>query len=269
MNVYLLELRNLRKSAALGALFISAILLLMLAFFPSMQTDAMKALANAELQGIDPAILAVLGMSEMMDFSQITNFFGYIIQFIMLIIIIITTQHAMSILIKEETDGTIEFLGAKPISRAAIFTQKLLAHFTVFVFTMLVYIVTTTVGYLLFSDYSFAAALEEASIFFGAIFFVGTIFSSLGLLLSAFLRSSKGAAGITIAIVFGTFLLGILSVLVKDLDFLIWVSPLDWIKAAKLMSKGILWQEWIIGITCSIACICAAWLRYRKKDLLI
>lgn len=76
-------------------------------------------------------------------------------------------------------------------------------------------------------------------------------------------------SGITIAIVFGTFLFGIMSVVVKPLDFLIWFSPMDRIKTHKLMTEGILLGEWIVGIFVIIACTLVSWLYYRKKDLLI
>lgn len=269
MNIYFLELRNIRKSAITSTIFISLVLFMMLAFFPSMQNESMKALTGAKLESIDPAVLAALGMSELMDFTVITNFFGYVLQFVALVIMVLVTQQTVSLLIKEETDGTIEYLCAKPVSRNEIYVQKLLAHLTTFIIMTAVYIVVTTAGYMMFSDFGFVDALKEVMLFFSAIFFVGLVFSSLGLLLSSLLKTSKGAAGITVAIVFGTFLLGILSALIKDLDFLKWLSPMDWIKAKKLLSEGILMQEWIIGISVIVLCSLAAWLRYRKKDLLI
>ena len=269
MSIYCLELRNIRKSATIGTVLVCAIFVLLLAFFPSLQTESMKALTGAKLESIDPAVLAALGITELMDFTVITNFFGYVLQFITLAIMVMVTQQAVSLFIKEETDGTIEYLGAKPVSRADIFIQKTLAHLTVFVLMVVCYATVTVTGYVLFAKYNLGAAIKEAAIFFGAIFFVGLVFSSLGVLLSTLLKSNKGAAGITIAIVFGTFLFGILSALIKELDFLIWFSPMDWIKAKKLLNEGILTQEWLIGIVVITGCISAAWLRYRKKDLLI
>ena len=269
MSIYLLELRNIRKSAILATLSISAVFIMLLAFFPSMQTESMKALTGAKLESIDPAVLAALGMSEVMDFTVITNFFGYVLQFITLVIVVAITQQAVSLLIKEETDGTIEYLYAKPVSRSDIFWQKLLAHLTVVVLMMLSYIVVTIAGYMLFADYRFGAAAKETFVFFGAIFFVDLVFSALGIWVSSMLRSNRSAAMVTITIVFGTFLFGILSVLIKKLDFLIWLSPLDWIKAKKLLNVGILPQEYAVGIAVIVFGMVSAWLHYLKKDLLI
>jgi len=234
-----------------------------------MQTESMKALAGAKLEGIDPAILEALGLTNMMDFTVITNYFGYVLQFITLAVMVIVTQRAVGLLLKEETDGTIEYLYSKPVSREEIFLQKTLALLAS-LFTMTVsFIVVTVVGYLLVTDYRFEEAVREACVFYGSIFFVGLVFSCVGILISALLRGGKGIGGITIGIVFGTFILGVASLTVKKLEFLIWFSPMDWIKANKLMTQGILPEEWAVGIAVILVCTAAAWILYRKKDLLV
>lgn len=269
MNIFLLELRNLRKSALTAGISIAAVILAMLAFFPSMQSESMQALAGAKMEGMDPALLAAFGLSELVDFSQITNFFGYALQFITLALMVVLTQQAVGLLIKEETEGTIEFLFARPVSRTEIFTQKLLAHIVVWISMCAGFFVTTVAGYLWVSDYSLAQAVRESGIFYGAIFFVGLVFSAGGVLLSTCLRSGRSISGVTIALVFGTFILGLMSVVVQALDFLVWFSPMDWIKSGKLMSRGILPEEWLVGTFVILVSTAAAWLVYRKKDFLV
>ncbi len=269
MNLFLLELRNLRKSALTIGISFIAVILAMLAFFPSMQSESMQALAGAKLEGMDPAVLAAFGLSELLDFSQITNFFGYALQFITLALMVVLTQQAVGLLIKEETEGTIEFLFAKPVSRGEIFTQKLLAHLVIWLLMCLAFFVTTVAGYLWVSDYSFAQAVKECAILYGAIFFVGLVFSAGGMLLSACLQSGRSISGVTIALVFGTFILGLMSVIIEALDFLIWFSPMDWIKSGKLMNQGILPEEWLVGGSVILVSMMAAWLVYRRKDFLV
>ncbi|MDL2324274.1 ABC transporter permease [Ruminococcaceae bacterium OttesenSCG-928-A16] len=269
MNIFLLEVRNLRRSALTGALSISGVIIVLLAFFPAMQSESMQALAGAKLEGIDEAVLQAVGLSVMFDFSVITNFFGYAIQYVTLAIMVLIVQRAVALLIKEETDGTIEYLCAKPVSRDDIMLQKLLAHLVLVVCTMAVYAVVTVASYLAVSDFTFSQAVKEVSIIFGAMLFVALVFSAIGVLASTLIKSSRGVAGVTVGLVFGTFVLGILSVVIPKLDFLLWLSPMDWVKTEKLMSEGILVQEWIVGFAVIVCGIGAAWLRYRKKDLLI
>lgn len=269
MNIYLLELRNLRKSAISAALSVSGVIIVLLAFFPAMQNESMQALAGAKMAGMDEAVLQALGLSAMLDFTVITNFFGYAVQYVALAIMVLIVQRAVALFIKEETDGTIEYLCAKPVSRDDITFQKLLAHLTVAFVMIATYTVVTVAGYLAVSDYTFGQAVQEAAIIFGAILYVALVFSAIGVLASTLIKSSKGVAGVTVGLVFGTFLIGILSVVIPKLDFLKWLSPMDWIKTEKLMNEGILPEEWIVGIAVIAVCTCAAWLRYRKKDLLI
>ncbi len=269
MNVFFLELRNLRKSIIMSTVSICGVIYFMLIFFPSMQTESMKALAGAKLEGIDPALLEALGLTQMMDFTIITNYFGYALQFITLAVMVVITQRAVGLLSKEEADGTIEYLGSKPVSRWEIFYQKGLAHLVSCLIMLGTYIVVTVAGYLQVTDYTFGEAVEEALILYGSILFVGIVFSAVGILISALLRSGKGMGGIAIGIVFGTFIIGVCSAVIPSLDFLIWFSPMDWIKTNKLMTEGILPAEWIVGGSVIIGCTVAAWLQYRKKDLLV
>lgn len=269
MTVFSLETRNLRKSAVAWAISISAVVLLMLAFYPSMKTEAMQAIANAKLDSIDPAVLAVMGIKEIPDFTVITNFYGYILQFINLALMVFVTHQTVALLVKEESDGTIEYLYAKPVSRKTILVQKTAAHLAAFVLMLLVITAVTVAGYLAFSDFTLAQSLKENAILYGSVLYVGLIFSAVGLLASALVRSNRSAAAITIGIVFGTFVLGAVSELVKGLNFLIYLSPMDWIKVQKLMTVGIRPGEWAIGLGLIVACPLLAWLRYHKKDLLI
>lgn len=269
MNVFLLELRNNRKSTIISTISISAAIILMLLFYPSMKNESMKALAGAKLEGMNPDLLEAVGLSRVMDFTVITNFFGYVLQFITLAIMVLVTQRAVGILSREEAEGTIEYLSSKPVSRWEIFYQKALAHVIYLLFMTVAFMVVTVAVYLYVSDYTFGKALKEAAIFFGSILFVSFIYSAVGILISALLKGGKGIEGFSAGIVFGTFITGICSAIIDSLDFLIWLSPMDWIKTQKLMNEGILTGEWIVGSAIVVLCTVAAWLRYRKKDLLI
>lgn len=269
MKLFLLELRNIRKSVLAWTLSVSGVILLMLAFYPSMKTEAMQALTNAKLDSLDPAVLAAFGLTEIPDFTVITNFFGYMLQFITIALMVFVSNQAVTLLVKEESDGTIEYLYAKPITRLNLLLQKSLAHIVSFCLMLAIFMIVTVSGYLAFSDFTFTESLKETLIFYGAIMYVGFIFSSVSLLASTLIKSSRSAAGVTIGIVFGTFVLGATSSVVNKLEFLKYFSPMDWIKVQKLMNDGIGTAEWIIGISIIIVCSIAAWVRYRNKDLLV
>lgn len=199
----------------------------------------MKELAGAKMEGIDPKLLLALGIDKLMDFTVITNFFGYVLQYMTLAIMVFVTQVAVNSLVKEETDGTIEFLYSKPISRSAIFIQKILANTLNFIFLLAALGIITVVGYVSFSEYNLTDSIKEVGILYSSMFYIGLVFMSLGILLSSLLKSSKGSSGIVIAIIFGTFILGIIGVIINDLSFLSYFSPIDWVKTQKLIAYGI------------------------------
>ncbi|HHY83707.1 MAG TPA: ABC transporter permease subunit [Clostridiales bacterium] len=268
MNVFLLELRNTWKSVFKWTVILGIISFLMLAFFPSMQTESMKELAGAKLEGVSPELLAALGLSKMMDFTIITNYYGYVLQYMTLAVMVFAAQLSVSSLVKEETDGTIEFLYSKPISRSAIFVQKLITNLVSFISMLLVLAVIAIVGYVSFSEYTLGESIKEVSILYGAILYIGIIFMSVGTLLSSIMKTSKGPSGVAIGIVFFTFVIGITGILNNNLSFLSNLSPMDWIKTNKLMTEGILTKEWIIGIVTIIVSTIAAHEIYKRKDLL-
>ncbi len=267
MNVFWLELKNTWKSTLKWTIALCAITFLMLAFFPSMQTEGMKELAGAKLEGIDPMLLEALGLSEMADFTVITNYFGYLLQFTSLAIMVFVMQLAVNSLVKEETDGTIEFLYSKPITRSRIYVQKTLATALSFFLLNVELYIFTVAGYVSFSEYSFAKSIEELGRLYGAVMFAGFVFMALGMLFSSLIKGSKGSSGIVMAVVFGTYILGIMGVIVSELGFLSEISPMEWIKARKVLTNGISVKEWIIGLSVIASSFLAAHEIYKKRDL--
>ena len=268
MSIFCLELRTSRRSALLWTLFIGAVILLLLSFYPSMKTEAMQALADAKLENISPAVLAVLGLAAIPDFTVITNYFGYVLQFIVLAFAVFAVNSAVRLLVKEEGEGTVEFLYSKPVSRTDIFIQKVLSHLALCTAMVLCFAAVTVTGYMLFSDFRFAEAVRESLIFYSAVLFIAAVFSSVGFLVSAVLKNSRSSSGAAIGIVFGTFVLGAVSAAAERFAFLIYFSPMDWIKVQKLMTGGIRPAEFITGIIICIVCPAAAYRFYMKKDLL-
>ncbi|MEM5818018.1 MAG: ABC transporter permease subunit, partial [Desulfitobacterium hafniense] len=148
MNVFRLELKNTWKSTLIWAVSLSMTIFVLLAFFPAMQTESMKGLAGIKMEGLDPALLEALGLSELTDFTVLTNYFGYILQYINLAIMVYVTLVAVNSLVKEETEGTIEFLYSKPVARTSIVFWKTLANICSFLMLLVVLWLVTVLGYL-------------------------------------------------------------------------------------------------------------------------
>ena len=62
------------------------------------------------MAGMPDDILQVLGFESFPDFSKIDQFFGYIIQYVMMALLVYSISLGLNTFLKEEKDGTIEFL---------------------------------------------------------------------------------------------------------------------------------------------------------------
>jgi len=267
MNIIRLELKNIHKSLLFWVVCIGSIVFFMLAFFPNMQSESMQQLARAKMEGMDPALLAAFGLDVMPDFTNITEFFGYVFQYITIAIMVFITQKAISLLIREETDGTIEFLYGRPVSRREIFFQKLVSLFISYLMLLIGVSCVSILGYHFFSEKNIIEGIKEIFIMFGGVLYAGMIFLSIGLLISTVIKSDKRSSAATIFVVFGTYMLGIMAVVVEELDFLLYFSPTEWIKAEKILTKGISALEWGIGLSTIIISIISASILYAKKDM--
>lgn len=269
MNIVRLELKNNFKGLLTWIISLSIIILILLVFFPSMQTEGMKSLTNVKMEGINPAILASLGLEVLVDFSILTNYFGYLFQFVALATTIFITQGAFNLLIKDEVDGTIEYIYSKPISRRKLFFSKLMSLIIQYAILIFVLFIISFILYLIYGDLSLLQSLKETSILFGGLYFIGLIYLAIGILLSMLVKTYKGNSGVGIGVVMFSFILGVLSTIVEKLDKLSLFIPIKWIEYQKVLNEGFYLKEITIGIFVVLIFIYISYKKYEIRDLLI
>ncbi len=269
MEIFKLEIRNTWKNTLAWAVMLAVILFMMLAFFPSMKSDAMQQLANAKLESMSPAVLAIFGLETIPDFSKINVYFGYIMQYFTMSLGVFCAIRGLNTLIQEETEGTIEYLYAKPVSRKQIVLQKIAANLLSFMILIGWLIAVTLASYLIFAEEIVGSSFRQILNFYLGSFFVGVIFMMIGLLLSALLKSSRQTASFAMGLVFGSFFMGILSALVKDLKALVILSPIDWVKDSGGLVIGPDRLQTTVGLAVIVLSILGALIYYQKKDLII
>ena len=98
-----------------------------MAFFPTMAEEGLQEL----MAGMSDDILQVLGFESFPDFSKIDQFFGYIIQYVMMALLVYSISLGLNTFLKEEKDGTIVFLYAQPITRTKLVLDKLMGNLMV------------------------------------------------------------------------------------------------------------------------------------------
>jgi len=271
--IFKLEFKSTVKSLWLWSGIVVLTLILFMAIYPSMQGPAMKDLIESKMGAMPEGLLAAVGLDDMPDLADISQYFAYTFQYIMLAGGIYAAILGASTLIKEESDGTIEYLYAQPVTRSQIAWGKLLSSFiTLAAFYMIITIVSGILFLAFRPEGSNLMTLVGGmkTMITGAMF-TGVIFLCIGFLVSTLLKSAKQASPIAIGIVFGTYVLGIFSKTVSDnvdfMKYLKYISPLDYAMPLNTLKNGFDPLCLLIGAGIIIVSIPVAFLVYRRKDL--
>ncbi|HBY19606.1 MAG: hypothetical protein A2Y24_00085 [Clostridiales bacterium GWE2_32_10] len=270
MNVYLVETKRLIKSFLIWSIVIIILLSLFMSFFPSMATSDMAELVKAKINAIPPAMRNAFGINQMLDFSDLLQYLAYVLQFIFIAACIYAAILGASALIKEESEGTIEFLYAKPISRVNIVTMKLLSNLTILLlFNLMIYIVCI-IFCEIFKEpgYQYIIIL---TIMFKSMFATQMVFLGIGFLVSTILRRYSYAMPIALGIFFTTYILGIFSGVIDKIKWLEYLSPYHYTVPLTVLKQNGNIEP--LKITLMLAIIASSifftYIRYYKKDLLI
>jgi len=173
------------------------------------------------LASLPEAALDAMGIDLELFFSAV-GFYSYVFTYIGLAAAIQAMSLGMGILSKENRMKTADFLMSKPKSRSSIFLAKLAACLCSLFVTGAVFFLAAWLSILTMTggDFAFAPfALISLS-----FLLLQMIFLSVGLLAAALVGRIKSVVSVTIGIVFGVFLLGIISSIAGS-EALRWLSP--------------------------------------------
>ena len=269
MNIFKFELKRNLKSLIYWSIGTSAIIILFMSLFPSMESMGMKELVGDKLDALPPAILEMFNFSSATDFSNINDYLGYCLQYVAMAFGIYGAILGINSIVEEESEGTIEFLYSKPVSRSKILWSKVLSIVVCFyIYVIIVGAVTMGISLLVKPEdiESFTLMMDLKSIFIG-LAFLGYIFMSLGTFISTILKKGKMATSIGVGIFFGTYILGIVSKLKEEFSFIKYFSPYEWVIPINIIKDGFEMKFIIIGFLLIVIALGSANIIYRKKDL--
>lgn len=264
MNIYLRELRVNLRSVLIWSAAIGALTFLTMAVFPSMANDT-KAIEEL-IKQLPEGLIKAFGMDKL----KLNEIMGYYATKAYLMVIlfggIFAVLQGSNILAKEESEKTVEFLLAKPVTRNEVVTAKALAAMTnVLLFNILVTLIT----YLSFEIYKDGPYSQKAFWLLAlACFLAQLTFTNLGLLLSQFIRKKRAVLSAGIGLVLGTYFLSIMAELQDDFNFLGYFTPFKYASAVDIIAdeqiKGV---YLLIMLVVNLACLAAVYLIYNRKDI--
>ena len=159
-----------------------------------------------------------------MDISSIDTAFGWLktegFVFVLLITGIYSGILGSNILLKEESDKTIEYLNSVPVTRKNIVINKILCGL------LYIILMIAIIGIFNFIGLSLSGEFDKKSYILLSItsLFTSIVIFAICLFLSTFTHKTKKTLGISLGIVFASYFLNIISEMGESTEFLKYIS---------------------------------------------
>ncbi len=262
MNIFLHELKAYRKSTFIWTASLMAIVVFFLSLFPAIAKDYGE--FSKVLEGYPEGVRKALGL-EIESFGNVLGFYSYVFIYISLCGAIQAMILGTSIISKEVREKTADFLLTKPVTRTKVMSSKIFAGVFSLVITNVFYLVATIMmaQHVKTADYSSKSIiLLSVSLFITQLLFFG-----IGILISVVFPKIKAVLSISLAIVFGFFLVGMV-VATDESNAKRFLSPFKYFEPKYIIAHSKFESQFLIAsIGMIIVSIFASYLIYKKRDI--
>lgn len=262
MNIFWQELRYYRRSVIIWVLVLCTILLVFLSIYQSLasQIDTFREVVSHYPR----ALLSAINFRFEMFYS-IYGYFGYILTFVWVAGAIQAMGYGASVISKEVTDKTADFLLAKPVSRNRMLTEKFAAVIFLIIITNICFIATALVGAKLFSTNSFNIKLYV--MLAATLFFIQLFFLSLGFLAGTVLPKIKTVVSVTLPTVFVLFIIASFGGILDRPEFY-YLTPFKYFDSIYIYQHASYEPKYLWVLFGFIAsCLITSYIVYNKKDI--
>ena len=263
MNIYLFEVKSLRKSTFIWVCSMLALAALYLSIYPSVAKDAAdfrKLLGN-----YPPAVQAMLGIN-LDTIASVNGFYSMIFSFILLCAAIQAMNMGIGVFAKESKNRTSDFLLVKPVSRTTILSSKLFAVFTMVVITNAVFLLAVVGMVKLFISEQFD---EDVFLLMNlSLFFIQLIFVAIGMVFAVFFKKLKNTIPLSLGVVFGFYLIGALLAVGKEEETLRFLSPFKYFDVTYVLDHHSYEVSYLLlSIIIIVLSVTVSYVVYNKKDI--
>lgn len=262
MNVYLQELKMLRGSFAVWTLSLLALAAMYVSVYPAFSHDT-QALTEMIAHMSD----AYRNIFSAGGFEMFT-FLGFLANILSLLLLaggIQAMNMGITLANRERLAQTTDFLLAKPVARWRIFGYKLLAHLTVLAVTSLVLIAAIYTGAHIIGTAGFS--VQTFLMIMGVFTGLQLWFFAVGLAVSAVVGRIRAIVGVSMATVFGLFVLGLLGSVIGD-EAIRYVTPFKYVDLVEVLVHQTYDTAYLIVWAAVIAvCIGFSWITYQRRDI--
>ncbi len=220
---------------------------------------------NELLKTMPTSIKALFGFASF-DMATMAGYLALLFIYVELVAAIHAALLGASIIAKEESDKTTEYLMVKPVSRAAIVTSKLVAALLNVVVINVVTLVSFLVVIPLYSKGSTASG--EVLMLTLSMFVVQLIFVSFGAVLAAGMRNPRASSSIASGTVLTAYFLARITDMSDKLRFLNVISPFKYFDLGRIVAGHGLNPGIVLLSMALVAVLCVlTYFSYQRRDL--
>lgn len=221
--------------------------------------------ANELFKAFPRPVQAILGVQGL-NLTTVIGYFGVLYLYMQLTVAVHAAMLGAEIISKEERDKTSEFLFQKPVTRARVITQKLLAGF---VNIVILNLVSTIISVLIVAIFAKNYSNDTLIIILMAgLFVTQLLFFSLGASLAGYFKNPKLPPIIATAILLATYIIWVVIDLSSKLELLKYVTPFKYFDASAIIKTGYLNPFYVgLSVVIIIVFIAMTYLTFNKRDL--
>ena len=252
------------KSFLIWLLVLIIMFLVVYLVYPYIVTDDTMKNMDELMKVFPPEILKTFNM----DMTSIETAYGWLktegFMFVLLICGFYSSILGGSIVLKEESEKTIEYLGSLPVKRSKIITNKIVVAITYIVLMVLLLGIFNYIALLISGDFDHKQfiLLSITPIFISLPLF------SINLFISTFLHKTKKNLAISLGMVFVFYMLNVISELSKKVEFFKYFSIYTLADVRNVISNvSINPLMVVVSILITIVFIVCSYIRYDKKEL--
>jgi ABC-2 type transport system permease protein len=263
MNMLFHEIKENSKFTMIWSCAISAWVILISLFYPTFSDNA--AVIAKALASYPEAVRNLIGLSQD-SLSSYFGFYTFVFNGVIEVGIIQAIILGASILFKEVSGKTADFLFSKPVTRKQIMTAKLCsAGVSLAITTLICFLVSSIIASTISSEDINLKVLFMVCI---TLLFVQLIFMSFGILISAVFPKIKSAAAIAIgALLLSEIIYSIFKPIIGE-NAVRYLIPIKYFKSEYIIKNASYEATFVlITIILIVVSVAANYVVYYKKDV--
>lgn len=264
MNIFKFELKGYFKSVLIWSLSISAGIIMYMAFFPAVQTEADAFMSL--MDSFPEEFLAVFGMNTDLPVTSAIGYFGLTYSFTVIPVAIQAANYGFHMLSVEERELTADFLMTKPVRRSKILFSKFFAAWLALLVTVAFFWGSSVLSIELFRGDEIVN-LRNVHILCSTLVLFQLCFVSVGMLISVILKKIPSVISFSMAFGFGTFILASFKNLLSS-DLFGYFSPYSYFDYNYILVNGELYQSGLItALVVIITSLSATYFLYSRRNI--